>query len=243
MGHERSKQERTAYNHTCAKCGISHHHESVCRQSQQRQQSITPKTQESHDDVTVVIESLCSVSDASPMDTNAITLGHHIYNQFCNAWERRGSDPQPFIDVSIKATPEDSHTLGLPTPLLSTTSSTTYPAMADTGCQYCLAGTMKITAANNRRIDISGAWLSASPVPPVWRDTRDRQIVYFTDSSDRLFLSKQACIALGMIFHRFPTIGEATMPNRASVTSSATTPNTHTCILHHTHVRVPQTPG
>ena len=32
-------------------------------------------------------------------------------NQFCNAWERRGSDPQPFIDVSIKATPEDAHTL------------------------------------------------------------------------------------------------------------------------------------
>lgn len=36
-----------------------------------------------------------------------------------------------------------------------------------------------------------------------------RQIVYVTDTSDKLFISKQACIALGMISINFSMIGEA----------------------------------
>ena len=125
-------------------------------------------------------------------------------------------------------------------PLLSTTSSATYPAMADTGCQSCLTGTkllsrlglvrkhltpvaMKMTATNNRRIDIADALaLRISSTSPSGETLETRQIVYFTDSSDRLFLSKQACVALSMISHRFPTTGKAAMPNCACVRSSAT---------------------
>ncbi|GFO17400.1 enzymatic polyprotein [Plakobranchus ocellatus] len=40
-----------------------------------------------------------------------------------------------------------------------------------------------------------------------------RQMVYFTTATDRMFLSKQACIALGMIPPSFPTIGETGSAN------------------------------
>ncbi|GFO26058.1 RNA helicase [Plakobranchus ocellatus] len=40
-----------------------------------------------------------------------------------------------------------------------------------------------------------------------------RQMVYFTTATDRMFLSKQACIALGMIPPSFPTIGETSSAN------------------------------
>ncbi|KAK3875216.1 hypothetical protein Pcinc_011499 [Petrolisthes cinctipes] len=77
--------------------------------------------------------------------------------------------------------------------------------MADTGCQSCLASskmihelglnkhhlipvTMKMTAADNHSINIIGAL-----------------VLHITD---KLFLSKQACVALGMIPKTFPTIGE-----------------------------------
>ena len=253
-GHDRNKEDRmrkcTAYNHTCTKCGILHHHESVCRQSQRRQQPAAPKAIEPLHSATAVFDALCSINDSLPMAAHAITLEHHIYNQFCDAWERRGSDPQPTVDVSLRAAPDDAHDLGLPTPLPSTTTSTTYSAMADTGCQSCLAGTvllsklglnkkhlipvtMKMNAANNCRIDIAGALvLRISGTSPSGEALETRQIVYFTDSSNRLFLSKQACVALGMISTRFPTIGEAAGPDGASVASSATslTPTPATCL-------------
>ena len=175
--------------------------------------------------------------------THAITLQHHVYNEFCDAWERRVSDPQPFVDVSIQAVPSDAQDLDLPTSLLSPTLTVSYPAMADTGCQSCLAGTkllpklglgrhhlipvtMKMTAANNRGISIASTFvLRISGTSPSREAIETRQIVYFTDSSDRLFLSKQACVALGVISHRFPTIGEAHKPSSTRVDFC----NTHTC--------------
>jgi hypothetical protein len=33
-------------------------------------------------------------------------------------------------------------------------------------------------------------------------------MTYVTDNSDKLFISREACIALGMISNSFPTIGE-----------------------------------
>lgn len=229
--HDRSRQERVkhcpAYNHKCKTCGLRHHYETVCRKSLRKSRATPWKAPDKPDDATAVFEALCSVTATPSTDADAITLEHHVYDQFCNAWERRGSDPQPFIDVSIQAMPQDTKDLGLPKPSHNATLSARYPAMADTGCQSCLAGTkllsklgltkrdlipvkMKMTAANERKIDICGALaLRISGTSPSGQTHETRQIVYFTDSSDRLFLSKQACMALGMITSNFPTIGEA----------------------------------
>ena len=85
--------------------------------------------------------------------------------------------------------------------------------------------TMKMTAANNHRISIAGAFvLRISGTSPSGERHETHQVVYFTDSSDRLFLSKQACIALGMISKNFPTIGETCKRNTTSIGSFATIP-------------------
>ena len=34
-----------------------------------------------------------------------------------------------------------------------------------------------------------------------------RQIIYITDSTDKLFLSRGACVDLGIISAQFPTVG------------------------------------
>ncbi len=241
-GHGRSRQERAkhcpAYNHTCAKCGIRHHLEAVCRQPPKKQRSKTSDA----DDATAVFEALCSITVTPEIEANAITLEHHIYNQFCDAWERRNSDPQPFIDVTIKALPQDALDIGLPSPTHTCATSSSYPAMADTGCQSCLGGTtllvklglskgnlipvkMKMTAANNNGIKICGALvLRISGTSPSGAIFETRQIVYITDTSDRLFLSKEACIALGLIPKSFPTIGEAFALNNTPPNTSQPTP-------------------
>ena len=197
----------TAYNHKCTKCGILHHYENVCRQSLRKQHQPAPLTVPlPGDDATAIFDSLCSVSDIPTHSAHAITLQHHVYNEFCDAWEKRASDPQPFIDVSIKAVPSDARTLGFPTSILSPTPAVSYPAMANTGCQSCLAGTkllpklglsrhhllpvtMKMTAADNRSINIAGAIvLRISGTSPSKETIETRQIVYFTDSSGLLLI-------------------------------------------------------
>ena len=230
-GHDSSRQERMkrcpAYDKKCAKCGIAHHFANVCRQPPRgpANPSAAPSPN-ALDDAVAVFDSLCCTVTAAPVSsTFSVSLDHHVYNEFCRAWEKRASDPQPFVDVIVHAVPSDAQSLGFPTALPASTIPITYPAMADTGCQSCLAGTalltkmglnrrhllpvnMKMTAANRGKIDIIGALaLRISGTSPSKKLLETHQMVYFTTSTDRLFLSKQACIALGMIPSSFPTIG------------------------------------
>ena len=166
-------------------------------------------------------------------------------NEFCKAWEKRASDPQPFIDVTIQAVPSDAHSLGFHTSLKTPTHPVTYPVMADTGCQSCLAGTalhtklgldrrhllrvnMRMTAANCGAIDIIGTLALRISGTSLSKTTLEsHQIVYFTSSTDRMFLRKQACIALGMIPPNFPTTGGTDTANttKDAISSDSQTQN------------------
>ena len=174
------------------------------------------------------------------MCTDAITLEHHIYDSFRRTWEKRGSAPQPTVAVSVKHCPDDTRSLQLPSNVTSSRPlSTTYPATADTGCQSCLAGTtllhqmglthanlnrvkMRMTAADNRPINIIGALILRISGKTSNNETLEtRQVVYFTDSTSKLFLSRQACAALGLIPDQFPSIGQCNrLASSVSITSS-----------------------
>jgi hypothetical protein len=115
--------------------------------------------------------------------------------------------------------------------------------MADTGCQSCLASlkiiqhlglrekdlipvTMRMYAANNNGINILGATiLRLSGKSKSGDALATRQITYVTDDSDKLFLSREACMALGMISNTFPTIGETLPPPNMSAHSPQDNPN------------------
>lgn len=168
---------------------------------------------------------------SSPADeisvAHSLILDHHVYNDICKAWERRPSDPQPFINVDIQAIPSDTAELGMDPRFNSPTPVASNPCLADTGCQSCLAGvhvlhrlglksddliqcSMKMSAANENPIDILGALpIRISGLSDVGTMRHTRQLVYFTTSTDRLYLSKHACMALGIIPSSFPSIGSA----------------------------------
>ena len=206
---ERSKK-CPAFGKRCTKCNISNHFANVCRQSSRRPTNPAPSSSPNAlGNSAATFDSLCSVSEAAPVsDAQAVLLDHHVYNEFCKAWEKRASDPQPFIDVTIQAVPSDAHSLGFHTPLKNPTHPVTYPVMADTGCQSCLAGmalltklgldqqhllpvNMRLTAANRGAIDIIGALaLRISGTSPSKTTLETHQMVHFTSSTDRMFLSK-----------------------------------------------------
>lgn len=246
LGHGGSRQERQrrcpAYNKTCTRCGTLHHFAKVCRKTTLEPRRTTSPPSPPQNEMTAVFEELCSVDTSDPAAALAITLDHHVYDEFCDLWERRASDAQPVVNVCIEAVPSDTHALGFTTSFVSPTSPASCPALADTGCQSCLADvsllrklglqdghlipvSMQMTAANKQGIKILGALvLRISGTTKSGGTLQTRQIVYFTDSSDRLFLSKQACIALGIISKDFPTIGEVRKPHADGIDSSSSGP-------------------
>ena len=125
--------------------------------------------------------------------------------------------------MTVQAVPEDYQALRFT--LSSPSQTSAIPAMADTGCQSCLAGmkvlhrlglhqqdlisvTMEMRTATNSGITILGALpLRLSGTNPLRHVVESRQLTYITDSSDKLFLSKEACIDLGIIPDSFHTLG------------------------------------
>ena len=138
---------------------------------------------------------------------------------------------------------EDFITLGFK--LHNRPKSIIHRAMANTGCQSCLAGirvvhrlglstgdlipvTMQMHAANNNGIKILGALvLCFSGMTKGGARLETRQLVYITDTSDRLFLSKEPCITIGMISTKFPTIGEIKQTHHSTQTLNAVDTLTH----------------
>ena len=139
----------------------------------------------------------------------------------CDKWMKRVSSPQPYINLTLTNEREDYKALGFD--LLKRTRAVSLPVMADTGCQSCLVGigvtqqmglstkdfipvSMKMKAANNK--GILGAVVIRFAGNTGTRRLETRQIAYMTGTSDRIFLYRAACVDLGMISDKFPTLGE-----------------------------------
>lgn len=215
------KKECPAYGQTCNNCQRMNHFEAVCRGKQKIKS--TNRTENEG----AVFDSLCAMTSYDKnYERNVVNLDHHLYNSLSDTWIRQASQPQPFINVTARIDPKDYENLKIDSKVTPKTKTATVTAMADTGCQSCLAGikvlhrlgiserhlipvTMKMHAANNVGIKILGAViLRLSGKGPTGDECETRQIVYVTDNSDKLFLSREACTALGMITKGFPTIGE-----------------------------------
>ena len=235
-GHSSRKQDRMnhcpAFNHTCTNCNIPHHFESICRKPKQKPYN------HQNNSATAIFESLCTIEQL----VNTITLDHHVYDSLCDTWEKRASAPQPTINVKIQALPSDANDLGITLTLHTPSVTATILAVADTGCQSCLAGTsflrqlglntshltptsMKMRAANQDPIGIVGALtLRITAFTQSMQPKTTRQIVYISKSTDKFFLSMEACKDLGIIPKTFPSI-ESTMTDSYSLQNDTNNTN------------------
>ena len=196
------QKECIAYGHTCKRCGKNNHFEHVCL---------------------AVFDSLCTASDEVNFP-KVISLDHHLYSRLSDTWTRTHSKPQPFVDLTVSTSPDDYSDLGFNVNIKPKSAIVSY--MADTDCQSCLSGmkttwrlgigtnkliplTLKMHAANNKGIRILGAViLRISGKDNDGNKLETRQVTYVTDSSDKFFPSREACIELGMISTTFPSVGE-----------------------------------
>ncbi len=142
QGH--GEQEKTAtrrvhcpaFGTTCASCGRSNHLAYMCWQNLAEHES-------------AVSEELNTMNEGA--------LPHQSWDSASQHWTQRRSPPQPLIDVTVSTHREDfltrGHTLRQETLHLTTT------AMADTGCQSCLAGPSLMKALHLHNSDLIPACL------------------------------------------------------------------------------------
>ena len=147
------------------------------------------------------------------------------------------------ISLSIKALQPEIRGATIHSSSSLSKHQTTINALADTGCQSCLAGTnllrklnlktsdlipvkTKMKSASNEGIRILGALLlNLSGSDAQGRIFSSNQMTYITDSSDSFFLSRSACADLGIIPETFPTIGEAFTANGETTSALSHNPS------------------
>ena len=208
------RNECPAFGTKCNHCDKYHHVEKMCRSAK-----LAKSTE--HEDA--ISDTLCEVTSTDCTKTTA--LAHHIFDKVTKVWSRRRSKSQPYIRLRMSIRREDYDHFGF---LLRVPQEQSFvSAMADTGCQSCLAGLkvvkklglsvkdlipveIKIHAADNHNIRILGATiLRLSGKDAKGEEQSTRQMVYVTDNTDKLFLSREACVDLGIIPVTFPTMGDA----------------------------------
>ena len=184
------RRECPVYGTVCGNCKKDRHFESVCRGR-----------------ASAVFDTLCELTIQCNMAS--VSLDHHVYDQPSDKWLRRPSKPQPFVRLSMAVQKEDYKHFGFHLSVQPNTVSV--DAMADTGCQSCLVGfklvekfglsskdlipvNMRMHSADNRDIPILGATIL--------------RLSGGNYSTDKLFLSREAFVDLGIIPAQFLVVGE-----------------------------------
>ena len=227
-GHGRSaptrvrRKECPAFGVVCNHCNRNNHFEKMCRSRDNPKRTKDGKEGE-HENA--VFDTLCGITSCN--SRGCITLDHHIFDQSTSKWRKTQSKSQPFLTLSASVQRADYEHFGFR--LCSPPTQVFISAMADTGCQSCLAGfkvvkklglstkdlipvSLKMHAADNHDIQILGATiLRLSGKDRLGKERSTRQVVYVTNGTDKLFLSREACMDLGIISHQFPLVGEASM--------------------------------
>ena len=232
------RKECPAFGTKCDYCGKDHHFQKVCRAKQD------PKSAKNTEHEDVISDVLCEVTSTD--NIKRTSLAHHVFDNVTKEWLRRRSKSQPYIRLQMSTQREDYNHFGFP--LRAPQARSFISAMADTGCQSCLAGLkvmkklglsvrdlipvdIEMHTANNNNIRILGATiLRLSGKNNKGGEHSTRQIVYVTDNTDKLFLSREACTDLGIIPNTFPTIGDAEDTRSTnSITSTDTTTPQQEC--------------
>ena len=138
------KTDCPAYGVLCDHCNRPNHFETVCRsKTKPRNQPPDPSGSSHGEAEGAVFDALCT---ATSLDqdrvSNIISPDHHLYNHLNDRWVCQASKPQPFITFTATVNPAEYTALGYK-PINVQPKTKCISAMADTGCQSCLAS-MKV---------------------------------------------------------------------------------------------------
>ena len=224
---ESRKKHCKAFGTKCNNCGKRDHFAKVCfSKKKEENQDKGDKDKEDKEEAGMIYDMLCA-SEVKP-----IVLQHHVFTSE-SGWIKRNSRPQPSIKVQTRIDSYDYIHFGCKAP--KSHRPRDFTAVADTGCQSPLMSikmmhilgvkkselipvTMQMRAINKNSVEILGAILLRISIMDNGNLYETAQVVYITSSTDKFYLSFEACIELGLISKDFPSVVEA-----ASITSPTET--------------------
>ena len=240
-----------AFSHVCTHCRTVGHYESVCRRKnkmepQKMEQSAVDTCHRTSPEFTesAAFDTLCTCEEPTSTATENIpkdaiaAVDHHVYDENEQQWRPRPSDGQPTLKVCIKVSKSSYNRIRANPP--PGEHSAVITAVADTGCQSCLAGfnilsklnlkphhmfesKMKMRSVNGKPITIEGAiFLTIKGVYQNDAFAETKQMVYITKQCENFYLSKDACVKLRLIPKNFPVVGSCPPDNVNSAVSQST---------------------
>ena len=246
-----------AFRHSCGSCGIVGHFDLMCRRKFLKKETQQTHQRDNDESSASVAENaifdvlcVCNSESFAPStsssqkehfgtaqriytDQCAVNLDHFIFSSSKNVWERRRSDPQPTLIVKVQLSLSSYKFFNIPIPSVAPIVEVT--AIADTGCQSCLAGmnvlyllglkpndliqcSMRMNSVNSKPISIEGALLLN--IKSTEASCNTKQLVYFTNQCKRFYLNKHACIELGIISKDFPSVNQAVTVSTSEIISA-----------------------
>ena len=222
---ETRQKECRAFSATCRKCSGVGHFATVCR------------TKRSAEDQTgqdnVITGSFCTLLLASTKSNSLRTLPHSVYDDF-RGWLHRAPSEHPMVDINISLCQQGYEELQVQLPRVTKTS-VRKAGMADSGAQMTVAGlnlvhslgvtkreliplSSKVNAANNQGLGLLGGLLiTISGTDMHGKLVETQQLCYISSMVHSIYLSREACLSLGIIGEYFPRIGEhSTKPSHVN---------------------------
>ena len=227
------KEKCKSFKHTCEVCSAVGHYGSICRSKKKTSTELGALSSEQS---SAGYGNFCNLNVTGWGKKKRKTLPHTAYDEY-RGWIASRPEGHPELPISASLCLEGYDQLDIPVPKMKSRKVHT-KSMPDTGAQMTVTGlkfihslgvtkseliplSHGVNAANNSGLGLLGGVLVTFSGKDCNGNTRtSRQLCYVAENIDCIFLSKSACVDLGLIGKNFPTIGTFNTPNISTMSES-----------------------
>ena len=226
------KDKCKSFNHTCEVCSAVGHFGSMCRSKKKSKPELGVLSEEH----SFGSGNFCNLNMSGCGSKKKKTLPHTAYDEY-RGWISSRPESHPELPISASLCTQGYQQLDIPPPRIISRKVVTI-TLPDTGAQMTVAGVKFIhslgvkkseliplshgvNAANTARLGLLGGLLVTFIGEDCLGNMKtSKQLCYVADNIDGVFLSRSACVDLGLIDKNFPTVGTFNSPNLSAMSKS-----------------------
>ena len=211
------REKCRSFDHVCEQCGFVGHFELMCRSKKKAKPDLGAISEE------IGNGNFCRLEIKGWGKNRIKCLPHFAYDNY-SGWAARKPEPHPELVLEASMCREGYIQSGVPIPK-SKLRAVDVKSLPDTGAQLTVAGvklihSMGITkseliplangvnAANNAGLGLlGGAFITFSGNNGFGERKQTKQLVYIANDVNGVYLSRAACVELGLIGKDFPAVG------------------------------------
>ena len=223
------KEKCKSFNHSCEVCLSIGHYGSMCKSKKKASQGLGALSEPS----SAGDGNFCNLNMSGWGKKKKRTLPHTAYDDY-RGWYNSKPQSHPELPISASLCTTGYEQLKIPKPKISKRKIDTI-SLPDTGAQMTVVGikfihalgvlkseliplSHGVNAANNSGLGLLGGALVIFSGKDCFGNIQtSKQLCYVANNIDSVFLSRSACVDLGLICKEFPTIGAFISPNLSSI--------------------------